>query len=126
MCPLCGNHVAHDNAVYFAQDCIVCVDVVESAKTKGYQVETDILEEWKQLMETNSNMERLETLSWLLYVAWYGYHRATYLDVEGAVQFWNNYLLELPRAANRCIYRCHNSLLQWFDDLDTFYKTRPT
>ena len=75
--------------------------------------------------DSGHNGPRLKVLSWLTYIGWHGYHRATYLTDEMARGYWFKFVEEeLRRAVRRAVYGNDRTLLEWFEERDKDFKEK--
>jgi len=127
VCPICGNNVAEDDSQHFATtNCEVNNEIIRIARSYGYAIDGNLKDDWLRLYDSGEDQPTLKVLSWLLYIGWYGYHRATYQTDVLARGSWMKFLCEeLEGAIQHGIYGNDRWLLEWIDEMDQDYKRGP-
>ena len=82
MNPHCGEH--------FGTTCIIGQEIRNLANEEGADI-INRYDEWVHIFDIDPEVERCLTLSWLLYIGWFCYHRASYATDEEGRALWSCY-----------------------------------
>jgi len=119
VCPLCNGVVDIDNCLHFSRECRIIRSTVNSCAMQGMELDLEVLKEWTALFDEGRHSDRLQLLSWILYIMWYGYHRATYKPTASqARKVWKEYRKHMDRLIYLSLGKQDQELLRWFDNAE--------